>query len=114
MQIGFCPAILFGSISLAAITLSSTTTYADELVLSNGDVLQGQTVEQTESHLIWHSDNFGDLSIPIDNVASINGLALNGPAVAQEKTAEPVKLASSFNNSYKGGLSVTGAYASGN
>ena len=116
MQIGFCPAILFGSISLAAITLSTTTTHADELVLNNGDVLQGQTVEQTESHLMWRSDNFGDLSIPINNVTSINGAALSadGSAVAQEKTAEPVKLVSSFNNSYKGGLSVTGAYASGN
>ncbi|MDB4076507.1 DUF481 domain-containing protein [Porticoccaceae bacterium] len=116
MQIGFSRAILLGSISLAAITLSTTTTHADELVLNNGDVLQGQTVEQTESHLMWRSDNFGDLSIPINNVTSINGAALSadGSAVAQEKTAEPVKLVSSFNNSYKGGLSVTGAYASGN
>jgi len=107
MQIGFSRAILLGSISLAAITLPTTTTHADELVLSNGDVLQGQTVEQTESHLMWHSDNFGNLSIALETVASINGKPL-------VKIKAPTTARAAFSRSYKGGLSLTGAYASGN
>jgi len=107
MQIGFSRAILLGSISLAAITLSTTTTHADELVLNNGDVLQGQTVEQTESHLMWHSDNFGNLSIALETVASINGKPL-------VKIKAPTTARAAFSRSYKGGLSLTGAYASGN
>lgn len=121
MQIGFCPAILLGSISLATATLATITVYADELVLTNGDRLQGQIVEQTESHLIWRSDNFGELSIPIGNLSSINRATLavdsrapNRQAAVKEKTAQPAAVISSFNNSYSGGLSVTGAYASGN
>ena len=110
MRNGPCSIFLLGIIGLSAIVHPTSVLFADELVLINGDTLKGQTVEQTDRHLIWHSDNFGDLSIALEEIASINGAPLSSAAPLPELAAA----LSSFNNSYKGGLSVTGAYASGN
>ena len=79
--------------------------FADEIKLSNGDVLQGQEQQQTEEQILWLSDNFGLLAIDKDSVVSINDIPLNGPAVAT------VEL---FSNTYNGDLSFTGGYSSGN
>ncbi|MDG2501734.1 MAG: DUF481 domain-containing protein [Porticoccaceae bacterium] len=110
MRNGSCPLFLLGMIGLTAIALPYSQLFADELVLTNGDRIQGQSVAQTDDHLIWRSDSFGELSIALEAVASINGVALSSAA----STSEPSLVLSSFSNSYKGGLSVTGAYASGN
>lgn len=109
MRNGSYPRFLLGILSLCAFTLASTLLFADELVLTNGDTLQGQVVEQGDHHLLWHSDNFGNLSVALDVVASVNGAPLSSAA-----PKEPQPTLSSFSSSYKGDLSVTGAYASGN
>lgn len=111
MHIGSCRLFLREIISLAAIILPLTALTADELVLANGDLLKGQAVDQSTTHLLWRSDNFGDLSIVLENVISINGAAFLPDAA---KKVQHTAAIASFNNSYKGGLSVTGAYASGN
>lgn len=84
-------------------TLAFTTTVsAGQITLTNGDILQGQIGDQTDSHVIWHSDNFGALAINLEQISTING----------ESTGE--KAPEVFKNTYTGGLSFTGAYASGN
>ncbi len=75
---------------------------ADQISLINGDLIHGQLSEQTDSHVILNSDNFGKLSIALEEIAAINGEALG------EQPAEV------FSNTYHGSLSFTGAYASGN
>lgn len=88
--------------ALTTIFALTTTVSADQITLTNGDIIQGQLNEQTESHVIWHSESFGNLSIAVEQVASINGEPF-GP--------QPVEV---FHNTYNGSLSFTGAYASGN
>lgn len=98
------------AIILGAILLPAASLQADELALVNGDSLQGTTVAQTDSHLIWLSDNFGELTIALKRVASING----EPLFSSSTMPEVAAAVSSFSNSLRGELSVTGAYASGN
>jgi len=50
------------SIILGAILLPAASLQADDLGLVNGHSLQDKTVAQTDSHLIWLSDNFGELT----------------------------------------------------
>ncbi len=80
---------------------------ADELVLSNGDILQGSAGERSDDRLIWQSDNFGALEIPLEKIISINGMSIVDPIA--ENTID-----AGFSDSYSGNLSLTGAYASGN
>ncbi len=98
------------AIILGAILLPAALLQADELALVNGDVLQGTTVAQTDSHFIWLSDNFVALTIDLKRVASINGEPLFSSSTMPEVTAA----VSSLSHGLRGELSVTGAYASGN
>ena len=100
----------FRAIILGAILLPAASLQADELGLVNGDSLQGTTVAQSDSHLIWLSDNFGVLSIALKRVASING----EPLLSKSTMPEVAATVSSFSDSLRGELSVTGGYASGN
>jgi len=75
---------------------------ADEISLSNGDVLHGEMHEQTDDHVLWRSDNFGLLTIDKTRIVSINGAPIN------------VVSAPLFSNTYKGNLSFTGGFSSGN
>ena len=92
----------------------NTAISADELKLTNGDVIQGHLLETSEdpeadsSQIIWQSDNFGPLSIALQQVATINGVAPGA------NTSSPAPTVSQFSTSYKGDISATGAYASGN
>ena len=89
-------AALFASLALA------TTAAADQITLTNGDIIQGQLNQQTETHVIWNSDSFGALTIAQEQVTSINGEPFG---------EQPTEV---FSNTYNGSLSFTGAYASGN
>jgi putative salt-induced outer membrane protein YdiY len=94
--------------ALSAILLLATLTSAasaDELILTNGDRIQGQEGDQSNGSLTWHSDSFGSLTIPLDKVATING----SPITITESAPPPA-----FKNTYAGTVSATGAYASGN
>ena len=81
---------------------SATGVSADQISLINGDLIHGQLGAKTDSYVILNSDNFGELSIALEEIASINGEAVG------EQPAEV------FSNTYHGSLSFTGAYASGN
>lgn len=54
------------------VSLLSTKSISDQIILTNGDSLQGTKTGETESHLFWQSDTFGPLSIALDKVASIS------------------------------------------
>ena len=60
-------ATLFASLTLA--TISS----ADQITLTNGDIIQGLLNQKIETHVIWNSESFGTLTIAQEQVASING-----------------------------------------
>ena len=100
----------FRAIILGAVLLPAASLQADELGLVNGDSLQGTTVAQSDSHLIWLSDNFGELTVALKRVASING----EPLLSKSTMPEVAATVSSFSDSLRGELSVTGGYASGN
>lgn len=89
------------TVALTAMTLTAIVS-ADQITLTNGDIIQGQLSEQTESQVTWDSERFGALTIALEQVASINGESIG------QKPPEV------FNNTYNGSLSLTGAYASGN
>ena len=85
----------------ASLTLATSVT-ADQITLTNGDIIKGQLKQQTDTHVIWSSDSFGTLTIAQEQIASINGESFG---------EEPAEI---FSNTYEGSLSFTGAYASGN
>jgi putative salt-induced outer membrane protein YdiY len=76
--------------------------FADQLALTNGDVLNGKMQEKTEDQVLWLSDNFGLLAIDKARIATLNGASLDAPTAVI------------FTNTYKGALSFTGGYSSGN
>ncbi|MBT3527684.1 MAG: hypothetical protein HN476_00940, partial [Porticoccaceae bacterium] len=57
------------------VLLLSTKSIADQIILTNGDSLQGTKTGETESHLFWQSDTFGPLTIALDDVVSITAEA---------------------------------------
>ncbi len=97
---------LFQSLFLCAsgllLVIVASATAADEIALTNGDVLHGKLTSQNDNHVVWQSDNFGSLKIDKKRVATING------------TSIAVITAPVFSNTYKGTLSFTGGYSSGN
>jgi hypothetical protein len=81
---------------------SSAASLADQLALTNGDVINGTMQEKTEDQVLWLSDNFGLLAIDKARIATLNGAALDAPTTVL------------FSNTYHGDLSFTGGYSSGN
>lgn len=101
--------------ALLTVALSPLST-AGEIVLTNGDTLQGQLLEQNAQGVIWVSESFGNLSIPVENIATINGTPVTQLIAAA--TAEPELVVSDEPvnkpiEDYKGTLSFTGAFADG-
>ena len=80
----------------------SAVSLADQLTLTNGDVINGKVQEKTEDQVLWLSDNFGLLAIDKARIATLNGASLDAPTAVI------------FTNTYKGDLSFTGGYSSGN
>ena len=93
------PLTLVFSLLLWVFASAST---ADQLTLTNGDMLHGKMEAQTDTHIIWLADNFGKLKIDKQRVATINGASLS------------VSITPVFKNTYKGNLSFTGGFSSGN
>lgn len=72
----------------------SATSSADEIILVNGDILQGTQTEITDTHIIWNTDNFGALSIAIDQVLTVSGVpSSNTPAEVDQALPEEMALA---------------------
>lgn len=53
---------------LVAISLNVTAAYAGELILTNGDRLQGELVAVNKSSLTWKSETFGNLNVDKNKV----------------------------------------------
>ena len=82
----------------------SSVAFSDQISLKNGDTLQGTLISQTDTYVLWQSDNFGELQIPTDQVVSIN------PALTK---SELVPIAN-IDDTFKGSFGLSGAYLGGN
>ena len=86
----------------ATITLThSFVAHSDQIVLTNGDTLQGTVIDQTETSVTWESDNFGTLNIPTQQIASINSSDTNSEALKGK-------------SAYVGNIGLSGSYLGGN
>jgi putative salt-induced outer membrane protein YdiY len=92
------------TLAVIAATISVSYSYpahSDQIVLTNGDTLQGSIIEQTETSVTWESDNFGTLNIPTQQIASINSLDTNSEALK-------------IKSAYTGNIGLSGSYLGGN
>ena len=86
----------------ATITLThSFAAHSDQIVLTNGDTLQGTVIDQTETSVTWESDNFGTLNIPTQQITSINSSDTNSEALKGK-------------SAYTGNIELSGSYLGGN
>ena len=92
------------TLSVIAATISISFSYpahSDQIVLTNGDTLQGTVIDQTETSVTWESDNFGTLNIPTQQIASINSSDINSEALK-------------IKSAYTGIIGLSGSYLGGN
>ena len=92
------------TLAVIAATISVSYSYpahSDQIVLTNGDILQGTVIDQTETSVTWESDNFGTLNIPTQQIASIN---------SSDTNSEALKIKSA----YTGNIGLSGSYLGGN
>jgi len=90
------------------VLLLSTKSIADQVILTNGDSLQGTKTGETESHIFWQSDTFGPLTIALDDVVSIN-VEAEVPATAITDLASELSY-----ESLEGAIGLSGLLRSGN
>ena len=85
---------------------------ADQILLTNGDVIQGLMLEENDETIVWQSDNFGKLSIDRGRVASVirSNISDNGAQVEQK----PIIASATHAASIKGSVTVAGTFISGN
>ena len=78
--------------------------HGGQIVLNNGDTVKGTLVVKTETHVVWKSDSFGGLNIPLSQVASIDnsGAEATLPSTADDKI------------SLTGNVGLSGSYLAGN
>jgi putative salt-induced outer membrane protein YdiY len=86
---------------------------ADQIILANGDVLQGKVKAQSESHIIWLSDSFGDLTIELNQVRAIEiqEVADTDPNIVSNQL--PVKIKDE-KQTLQGSVGLSGSFRSGN
>lgn len=90
---------------IAIITFThSFPAFSDQISLKNGDTLQGSLTSQTDTFVLWHSYNFGELQIPKDQVVSIS------PAPETKELITDLKKKDTF----KGSVGLSGSYLGGN
>ena len=90
---------------IAIITFThSYPAFSDQISLKNGDTLQGSLTSQTDTFVLWHSYNFGELQIPKDQVVSIS------------LAPETQELITDLNkkDTFKGSVGLSGSYLGGN
>ena len=78
--------------------------HSGQIVLNNGDIVKGTVLSKTETHVLWKSDSFGGLNIPLSQVASIDnsGAEATLPSTADDKI------------SWTGNVGLSGSYLAGN
>lgn len=91
---------------LAAIAALSLNSFAncDQITLKNGDILQGTLITRTEAFVIWESNNFGTVHIPIDKLLPSNQLAKPTAVITGDNKIVP----------FKGSIGLSGSYLGGN
>jgi putative salt-induced outer membrane protein YdiY len=77
---------------------------SDQISLKNGDTLQGTLISQTDTYVLWQSDNFGQLQIPTDQIALISPSPETNRAIST----------ATENDNFKGSVGLSGAYLGGN
>ena len=82
----------------------SLPAFSDQISLKNGDFLQGTLTSQTDTFVLWQSDNFGELQIPKDQVVSIS----SAPETKELITGLNKK------DTFKGSVGLSGSYLGGN
>ncbi len=82
----------------------SSAAFSDQISLKNGDTLQGSLINQTESFVLWQSENFGEIQIPTDQVVSISSISETNEVISTAKE----------NDNFKGSVGLSGAYLGGN
>ena len=95
---------------MLSLLLVKELNHANQIHLKNGDVLHGELINMNESEIIWHSDTFGLITIPVENVLeSLDEKSFQKPALA--KNTEPSEKSPPF---YGGSVSLNGSASSGN
>ncbi|RPG92601.1 MAG: DUF481 domain-containing protein [Cellvibrionales bacterium TMED148] len=95
---------------LLPLLLMRESNHANQIRLKNGDLLNGKLIDVTESKIVWRSDTFGLLSIPIDDVVkTLDGRSFQKLASAVDTDSFEKSLAS-----YEGNVSISGSASSGN
>ncbi|NIB40009.1 DUF481 domain-containing protein [Pseudomaricurvus alkylphenolicus] len=67
MKLNYLSRLVWGAGTL----FLSQCVFADELVLNNGDRIQGKLVRMDQKSLVWQSDNFGSLTIDKTKIADL-------------------------------------------
>ena len=95
---------------MLSLLLVKELNHANQLHLKNGEVLHGALIKMNESEIIWHSDTFGLITIPVENVLeSLDEKSFQKPALASD--TEPSEKSPPF---YEGSISLTGSASNGN
>jgi putative salt-induced outer membrane protein YdiY len=92
-----------GLAAIVALSLNSFA-YCDQITLKNGDTLQGTLISRTETFVIWQSNNFGTVHIPVDQLLTSNQLAKPAAAITDDITKPH----------FKGSIGLSGSYLGGN
>jgi putative salt-induced outer membrane protein YdiY len=75
--------------------------HSDQIILNNGDTLQGKIIDKTQTSVILESENFGTLNIPTQQIASMDRTKTNSEAIKSK-------------NAFTSDIGLYGSYLSGN
>ena len=91
------------------LSIQPSATQAAEILLINGDRLTGEISSQSATQVIWKSDSFGVLSIPVERIVSIDNIPF---ARLSQRPSKSTTMGAQAH--FQGNVSVTGSFASGN
>jgi putative salt-induced outer membrane protein YdiY len=83
------------TLAIIAATISISFSYpahSDQIVLTNGDTLQGTVIDQTETSVTWESDNFGTLNVPTQQIAYTGNIGLSGSYLGGNEERDDLEL----------------------
>jgi putative salt-induced outer membrane protein YdiY len=93
-------AVLVATVTFAHCSLA----HSDQISLKNGDTIQGSLISKTEAFVVWESNNFGTLRIPLDQILPSHELAKPSAVISSDNKKPP----------FKGSIGLSGSYLGGN
>ena len=84
--------------------------FSDEIELKNGDIIHGELIDINKNRVLWHSEVFDLLSIPVANVLTIGGKSF----LEEQMTKDAYDLSKTSLPYFHGSISLTGSASSGN